>query len=142
MFGEQGFDMNALLAQAQAMQSQLQRAQEELAAKQVRGSAGGDLVQVTVNGSGGGADAEVSTGLGGGGGVQVCAGNRSTTATDVSGSGRAAGAGSIGLLATGVGASAGRSGVSCQNSQPQPSRVSSNTTRKYSGSFIRPPPTH
>ncbi len=52
MFGEQGFDMNALLAQAQAMQSQLQRAQEELAAKQVRGSAGGDLVQVTVNGSG------------------------------------------------------------------------------------------
>ncbi|MFT3833246.1 MAG: YbaB/EbfC family nucleoid-associated protein [Micropruina sp.] len=52
MFGEQGFDMNALLAQAQAMQSQIQRAQDELAAKQVRGSAGGDLVQVTVSGSG------------------------------------------------------------------------------------------
>mgnify|MGYP003491119762 FL=1 len=52
MFGEQGFDMNALLAQAQAMQSQLARAQEELAAKQVLGSAGGDLVQVTVNGAG------------------------------------------------------------------------------------------
>ena len=34
------------------MQSQLQRAQEELAAKQVRGSAGGDLVEVTVNGIG------------------------------------------------------------------------------------------
>lgn len=52
MFGEQGFDMNALLAQAQAMQSQLARAQEELAAKQVLGSSGGDLVQVTVNGAG------------------------------------------------------------------------------------------
>ena len=52
MFGEQGFDMNALLAQAQAMQSQIARAQEELAAKQVLGSAGGDLVQVTVNGAG------------------------------------------------------------------------------------------
>ncbi|MFT4225668.1 YbaB/EbfC family nucleoid-associated protein [Micropruina sp.] len=52
MFGEQGFDMNALLAQAQAMQSQIQRAQDELAAKQVRGSAGGDLVEVTVNGAG------------------------------------------------------------------------------------------
>ena len=37
MFGEQGFDMNALLAQAQAMQSQIARAQEELAAKQVLG---------------------------------------------------------------------------------------------------------
>ena len=52
MFGEQGFDMNALLAQAQAMQSQVLRAQEELAAKQVLGSAGGDLVQVTVSGAG------------------------------------------------------------------------------------------
>ena len=38
MFGEQGFDVNALLAQAQAMQSQMQRAQEELAARRVRGS--------------------------------------------------------------------------------------------------------
>lgn len=53
MFGEQGgFDMAALMAQAQAMQAQFQRAQEELAARQVRGSAGGDLVQVTVSGSG------------------------------------------------------------------------------------------
>ncbi len=52
MFGEQGFDVNALLAQAQAMQSQMQRAQEELAARQVRGSAGGDLVAGTVNGAG------------------------------------------------------------------------------------------
>ena len=52
MFGEQGFDVNALLAQAQAMQSQMQRAQEELAARRVRGSAGGDLVEVTVNGAG------------------------------------------------------------------------------------------
>ncbi len=52
MFGEQGFDMNALLAQAQAMQAQFQRAQDELAAKQVMGSAGGDLVRVTVSGAG------------------------------------------------------------------------------------------
>ncbi|MFT3860254.1 YbaB/EbfC family nucleoid-associated protein [Micropruina sp.] len=52
MFGDQGFDMNALLAQAQAMQSQLARAQEELAAKRVLGSAGGGLVEVTVGGDG------------------------------------------------------------------------------------------
>ena len=52
MFGEGGFDMNALLAQAQAMQSQLQRAQDELAARQFTGSAGGGLVQATVTGTG------------------------------------------------------------------------------------------
>lgn len=50
--GEGGFDMNALLAQAQAMQEQLANAQEELAGKTVTGSAGGDLVQVTMSGSG------------------------------------------------------------------------------------------
>ncbi|CAI9402051.1 MULTISPECIES: YbaB/EbfC family nucleoid-associated protein [Aestuariimicrobium] len=51
MFGE-GMDMNALLAQAQAMQSQLQTAQEELAASEFTGSAGGDLVVATVLGTG------------------------------------------------------------------------------------------
>ena len=44
--------MNALLAQAQAMQSQLQNAQAELAAKIVTGTAGGDLVTVTMTGEG------------------------------------------------------------------------------------------
>ena len=54
MFGTEGggFDMNALLAQAQAMQEQMQNAQSELAEKSVTGSAGGDLVTVTMTGSG------------------------------------------------------------------------------------------
>lgn len=50
--GEGGSDMNALLAQAQAMQEQLANAQSELATKSVTGSAGGGLVQVTMSGSG------------------------------------------------------------------------------------------
>ena len=45
-------DMSALLAQAQQMQQQLMQAQEELAATDVHGQAGGGLVQVTMNGSG------------------------------------------------------------------------------------------
>ena len=45
-------DMSGLLAQAQAMQQQLLTAQEELAATQVTGSAGGDLVEATVTGAG------------------------------------------------------------------------------------------
>ncbi len=49
---EGGFDMNALLSQAQAMQAQLQQAQADLAEKKVGGSAGGDLVQVTMTGAG------------------------------------------------------------------------------------------
>ncbi len=41
MFGtEGGFDMNALLAQAQAMQEQMQSAQSELAARTVTGTRG------------------------------------------------------------------------------------------------------
>ncbi len=54
MFGTEGggFDMNALLAQAQAMQAQMQNAQAELAGKTVTGSAGGDLVRVTMTGAG------------------------------------------------------------------------------------------
>src|SRR6202171_954410 len=45
-------DMSALLAQAQQMQQQLIEAQEQLANTEVRGQAGGGLVQVTVKGSG------------------------------------------------------------------------------------------
>lgn len=48
--GEGGFDLNAMLEQAQAMQSQLVAAQEELAAATVDGSAGG--VTVTLTGTG------------------------------------------------------------------------------------------
>lgn len=51
MFGE-GFDMNQLLQQAQAMQEQLQRAQAEQAAKTFTGSSGGDLVTVELSGTG------------------------------------------------------------------------------------------
>ena len=50
--GAGGFDMNALLEQAQQMQSQLEDAQARLASTQVSGSAGGDAVTVTVNGVG------------------------------------------------------------------------------------------
>ncbi len=45
-------DMSGFLAQAQAMQQQLLAAQQELAETEVTGSAGGDLVTATVNGSG------------------------------------------------------------------------------------------
>ena len=51
MFPE-GMDMNELLAQAQAMQAQLARTQQELAATEFTGSAGGDLVIATVAGTG------------------------------------------------------------------------------------------
>jgi DNA-binding YbaB/EbfC family protein len=45
-------NMQQLMKQAQKMQAQLAAAQEELAATQVEGSAGGGLVQATVSGSG------------------------------------------------------------------------------------------
>jgi DNA-binding YbaB/EbfC family protein len=51
-FGEGGFDMNALLQQAQQMQEQIVAAQAELAETEVDGTAGGGLVTVTVNGTG------------------------------------------------------------------------------------------
>ncbi|MEL4503599.1 YbaB/EbfC family nucleoid-associated protein [Luteococcus sp. H138] len=51
MFGE-GMDMNGLLAQAQAMQAQLQQAQDELANSTFTGTAGGDLVEATMTGAG------------------------------------------------------------------------------------------
>ncbi len=44
--------MSALLAQAQQMQQALAAAQEELAAAEVTGSAGGELVTVTMTGDG------------------------------------------------------------------------------------------
>ena len=48
--GEGGFDMNALLQQAQQMQSQLEAAQERLKETMVEGAAGG--VTVTMNAAG------------------------------------------------------------------------------------------
>lgn len=47
-----GMDISGLLAQAQAMQDQMVRAQEELANTRVQGSAGGDLVEVELSGTG------------------------------------------------------------------------------------------
>jgi DNA-binding YbaB/EbfC family protein len=48
----EGGDMSGLLAQAQAMQEQLLRAQDELAKTEIKGSAGGDVVTATITGTG------------------------------------------------------------------------------------------
>lgn len=45
-------DMSAILEQAQKMQEDLAKAQQELAEAQVEGSAGGELVKVTMTGTG------------------------------------------------------------------------------------------
>lgn len=45
-------DMNAILAQAQQMQAQLEAAQAEIVASSVVGEAGNGLVKVTMRGSG------------------------------------------------------------------------------------------
>lgn len=50
--GEGGFDMSALLQQAQQMQQQMMSAQEELAGATVDGTVGDGLVTVTVSGTG------------------------------------------------------------------------------------------
>ena len=50
--GGGGFDMNALLQQAQQMQERLEDAQAQLADSRVEGSVGGGAVTVTVNGIG------------------------------------------------------------------------------------------
>lgn len=50
--GGGGFDMNALLEQAQQMQQQLQDAQENLASQRVSGTVAGGAVTVTANGVG------------------------------------------------------------------------------------------
>jgi nucleoid-associated protein EbfC len=47
-----GFDLNALFQQAQQIQEQMRRVQEELAHKEVTGTAGGGMVVVTANGKG------------------------------------------------------------------------------------------
>ena len=52
MFDPGGFDLQGLMAQAQALQDQLERAQAELANQQVTGSSGGGLVEATVTGTG------------------------------------------------------------------------------------------
>lgn len=51
-FGSGGFDMQALLQQAQAMQQQVVAAQQELAESEVDGTVNDGLVTVTVNGTG------------------------------------------------------------------------------------------
>ncbi|UUZ60890.1 YbaB/EbfC family nucleoid-associated protein [Nocardioides sp. B-3] len=50
--GGGGFDMNALLQQAQQMQEQLRDAQERLTEQKVTGTVAGGAVTVTVNGVG------------------------------------------------------------------------------------------
>ena len=45
-------DINALFQQAQALQEQMKRAQEDLGKKEVTGTAGGGMVIVTANGRG------------------------------------------------------------------------------------------
>jgi DNA-binding YbaB/EbfC family protein len=50
-FGEGGFDMNALLQQAQQMQQQMVSAQEALASASVDGTVGDGLVTVTLSGT-------------------------------------------------------------------------------------------
>ena len=50
--GGGGFDMNALLQQAQQMQQQLEDAQSQLAAQTVEGTVAGGSVTVTANGIG------------------------------------------------------------------------------------------
>src|SRR5437868_12561835 len=47
-----GFDMNNLLKQAQQMQADMQKAQEELANEVVEASAGGGMVTVKATGAG------------------------------------------------------------------------------------------
>ena len=57
-----GFDMNALLQQAQQMQDQLQNAQARLAEETVHGSVAGGAVTVTLNGIGDLVGVEISPG--------------------------------------------------------------------------------
>jgi len=50
--GEGGFDLNALLQQAQQMQEKIASAQDELAQKTVQGTVAGGSVTVTLSGTG------------------------------------------------------------------------------------------
>ena len=47
-----GLDLSSLMAQAQQMQEQLLQAQEDLAEREVTGTAGGGLVRATLTGTG------------------------------------------------------------------------------------------
>lgn len=58
MFGD-GFDMNALMQQAQQLQEDMAKAQEEMATRTFTASAGGDLVSVTLNGQGNVTDVKI-----------------------------------------------------------------------------------
>lgn len=49
-FGMGGGNMQALMRQAQQMQEKIQKAQQELEETEVEGSAGGEMVTVTMNG--------------------------------------------------------------------------------------------
>jgi len=49
-FGGGGMNMQAMMKQAQKLQEQMQKAQEELEESEVEGTAGGELVTVTLNG--------------------------------------------------------------------------------------------
>jgi len=60
--GGGGFDMNALMQQAQQMQEQLQQAQAQLAETVVEGSVAGGAVSVKVNGVGDLVGVEVTPG--------------------------------------------------------------------------------
>lgn len=51
MFGD-GFDMNALMQQAQKLQEDMAKTQQEMAQSRFTASAGGDLVSVTITGQG------------------------------------------------------------------------------------------
>jgi DNA-binding YbaB/EbfC family protein len=48
--GPGGFDMNSLLKQAQQMQAEMAKAQEQLADEEVEASAGGGMIKVTMSG--------------------------------------------------------------------------------------------
>src|SRR5664280_629165 len=48
----ENFNLNDLMAQAAAMQSQLQSAQDKLATTELTGTAGGGLVTATIKGTG------------------------------------------------------------------------------------------
>jgi len=48
--GPGGFDVNSLLKQAQQMQAEMAKAQEQLAAEEVEASAGGGMVKVKISG--------------------------------------------------------------------------------------------
>jgi DNA-binding YbaB/EbfC family protein len=52
MFDPGSMDLSSLLAQAQQLQEQLERAQAELGAQTVTGTAGGGLITATVTGTG------------------------------------------------------------------------------------------